>query len=112
MSTKALKSQLLAAVAMVLVSSIALGSSTYAWFAINNKVTVTGPSFTTQVQDNLFIADTADGSTKLAASFDKIPAEKYFTTAAVLAQPSEAKILEPVSSADGKSFFYNNINGF
>jgi len=38
MSTKALKSQLLAAVAMVLVASIALGSSTFAWFAANNNV--------------------------------------------------------------------------
>lgn len=41
MSTKALKTQLLAAIAMVLVASIALGSSTYAWFANNNKVDAT-----------------------------------------------------------------------
>ena len=46
MSTKALKTQLLAAVAMVLVASVALGSSTYAWFASNNKVTATGMEVT------------------------------------------------------------------
>ena len=48
MSTKALKTQLLAAIAMVLVASIALGSSTYAWFANNNKVDATGMSITAQ----------------------------------------------------------------
>lgn len=48
MSTKALKTQLLAAIAMVLVASIALGSSTYAWFASNTKVDATGMQVTAQ----------------------------------------------------------------
>ncbi|MBO4331249.1 MAG: hypothetical protein J5827_04155, partial [Oscillospiraceae bacterium] len=39
MSSKALKSQLLAAVAMVLVAAIALGGSTFAWFVVNSSVT-------------------------------------------------------------------------
>ena len=38
MQSKAIKRQLLAAVAMVLVAAIALGSSTYAWFANNTNV--------------------------------------------------------------------------
>ena len=38
MSTKALKQQLIAAIAMVLVAAIALGSSTYAWFVSNTQV--------------------------------------------------------------------------
>ena len=38
MNSKAIRKQLLAAVAMVLVAAVALGSSTYAWFASNNKV--------------------------------------------------------------------------
>ncbi len=42
MNSKAIKRQLLAAIAMVLVAAIALGSSTYAWFANNNKVSATG----------------------------------------------------------------------
>ena len=41
MSTKALKKQLMAAIAMVLVAAVALGSSTYAWFAANSQVTAT-----------------------------------------------------------------------
>ena len=46
MSTKALKKQLMAAIAMVLVAAVALGSSTYAWFANNTKVTAEGMSIT------------------------------------------------------------------
>ena len=41
MSIKSLKKQLMAAIAMVLVAAIALGSSTYAWFVSNNSVDAT-----------------------------------------------------------------------
>ena len=41
MNVKTLKKQLMAAIAMVLVAAIALGSSTYAWFVSNNTVTAT-----------------------------------------------------------------------
>lgn len=59
MSTKALKTQLLAAIAMVLVASIALGSSTYAWFASNSKVTANGMQVTAQsTQAFLLISNT------------------------------------------------------
>ena len=40
-SVKALKKQLGAAVAMVCVAAVALGSSTYAWFVNNARVTAT-----------------------------------------------------------------------
>lgn len=46
MNSKAIRKQLLAAVAMVLVAAVALGSSTYAWFASNNKVTADGMNIT------------------------------------------------------------------
>ena len=46
MSVKSLKKQLMAAVAMVLVAAIALGSSTYAWFISNSKVTANLNSIT------------------------------------------------------------------
>lgn len=59
MSTKALKTQLLAAIAMVLVASIALGSSTYAWFASNTQVTANGMQVTAQsTQAFLLISNT------------------------------------------------------
>ena len=48
MSVKTLRKQLLAAIAMVLVAAIALGSSTYAWFVSNNQVTATTASISAQ----------------------------------------------------------------
>lgn len=48
MSIKKLRNQLFAAIAMVLVASIALGSSTYAWFVSNNSVTATTTSISAQ----------------------------------------------------------------
>ena len=39
MNSKAIKRQLLAAIAMVLVAALALGSSTYAWFVASGSVT-------------------------------------------------------------------------
>lgn len=47
-TVKALKKQLVAAIAMVLVAAIALGSSTYAWFVSNNQVTATTASISAQ----------------------------------------------------------------
>lgn len=46
MNSKAIKRQLLAAIAMVLVAALALGSSTFAWFANNNIVTASGMNIT------------------------------------------------------------------
>ena len=47
-SINSLKKQLVAAVAMVLVAAIALGSSTYAWFVSNNTVKATTASISAQ----------------------------------------------------------------
>lgn len=59
MSTKALKTQLLAAIAMVLVAGIALGSSTYAWFASNRAVTATDMKVTATTTGSLVISQGA-----------------------------------------------------
>lgn len=68
MSTKALKTQLLAAIAMVLVASIALGSSTYAWFASNTKVDATGMQVTAQsTQAFLLISNEKRTATEIQA---------------------------------------------
>lgn len=48
MNSKAIRKQLLAAVAMVLVAAVALGSSTYAWFVSNNTVTAKTASISAQ----------------------------------------------------------------
>lgn len=55
-SINSLKKQLVAAVAMVVVAAVALGSSTYAWFAANNRVTATGMEVTAATEGGIEIA--------------------------------------------------------
>lgn len=56
MNSKAIKKQLLAAVAMVLVAAVALGSSTYAWFVASNTVEAYGMKVTAQSEGGLAIS--------------------------------------------------------
>ena len=64
MNVKTLKKQLMAAIAMVLVAAIALGSSTYAWFVSNNSVKATTTSIAAQSNSAyLLIANKAAGAT-------------------------------------------------
>ncbi len=100
MSTKALRKELLAAIAMVIVAAIALSGSTYAWFAQNNVVTATGMTVKTQVSDNLFIAaDTVESTT--------VQPSTAFKTAYI---NSLEGLLEPVSTVNGTNFFYNALS--
>lgn len=48
MDTKALKKQMGAAIAMVLVAAVALGSATFAWFVSNNTVKATTSKISAQ----------------------------------------------------------------
>lgn len=89
-SINSLKKQLVAAVAMVLVAAVALGSSTYAWFAANNSVTATGMTVTAQAEAGIVISN----STKTS----------YGTTAAT-AQATDKKLI-PVSTADGSTWYH------
>ena len=61
MSTKALKQQLIAAIAMVLVAGIALASSTYAWFVNNAQVTATDVKVTATTAYSLIIKGSDPG---------------------------------------------------
>lgn len=64
MNSKKLKTQLLAAVAMTLVAVIALGSSTFAWFANNTKVEATGMNVVAKSNDTfLLISEDKDSAT-------------------------------------------------
>lgn len=56
-TVKALKKQLVAAIAMVLVAAVALGSSTYAWFVSNNKVTGTTTTISAQSNSAYLVID-------------------------------------------------------
>lgn len=58
-NVKSLRKQLMAAIAMVLVAAVALGSSTYAWFAANKTVTADGMQVSATSSSSLVIA-TAD----------------------------------------------------
>lgn len=88
METKALKKQLGAAIAMVLVAAIALGAATFAWFVNNNAVKATGVDLSTSSSvPNLYITNagtTTDGMTAAGTN----PTKLY-----------------PVSTNDAKAFF-------
>lgn len=89
MTVKTLRRQLAAAIAMTLVSTVALGSSTYAWFTMNKVVTVEGMEVKTTVGSNLLIAQENN--------------DAYYTTA--IDQTRKA-LLEPSSTIDGLSYWY------
>lgn len=79
-SVKSLQKQLIAAVAMVLVAMIALGSSTYAWFVSNNTVKATTSTISAQSNSPFLMIDKSDitpGSTT-AISFTDIPEAKLY----------------------------------
>lgn len=61
MDTKALKKQMGAAIAMVLVAAVALGSATFAWFVTNNKVDAT--TSTISAQSNAAFMTITNGKT-------------------------------------------------
>ena len=66
MDTKALKKQMGAAIAMVLVAAVALGSATFAWFVSNNKVDATTSKISAQSNSAfMYIRDEKETSTDL-----------------------------------------------
>ena len=74
-SVKALKKQLGAAVAMVCVAAVALGSSTYAWFVSNNQVTATTTQIAAQSNSAYLVIDkvkTSQSSTNAATAGETV----------------------------------------
>lgn len=61
MNVKALRKQLMAAIAMVVVAAVALSSATYAWFVTNNKVDAT--TTTISAQSNAAFMTITNGTT-------------------------------------------------
>ena len=95
MSIKKLRNQLFAAIAMVLVASIALGSSTYAWFVNNTKVTADNVTVTAKAANTLLISHATDNA--------------WGTTAKFKAETATAFV--PVSTIDATSFFKDSTWG-
>jgi len=94
MTVKTLKKQLAAAIAMVLVSVIALSSSTYAWFAANNQVKATGMNVKAQAEGGLIISNEAKTSWKTSAE----------------ASNTALVELAPTNTADASAWYHNVSN--
>ena len=77
-SVKALKKQLAAAIAMVCVAAVALGSSTYAWFVSNNKVTATTTNISAQSNSAYLVIDNAaKGKTDTSSTSSTTASETF-----------------------------------
>ncbi len=78
MDTKALKKQMGAAIAMVLVAAVALGSATFAWFVSNNTVKATTTNISAQSNSAYLVIDNADaGSTKTTSTGSATASETF-----------------------------------
>lgn len=104
MNSKAIKRQLLAAIAMVLVAALALGSSTYAWFVASGTVKAEGMKVQAQAEGNLVIRHTTKNWGTVAT------ADPYKTNGSVvagsLAPASTANLTKWVhASADGPATY-------
>lgn len=78
-NVKGLKKQLAAAVAMVCVAAVALGSSTYAWFVSNNKVTATTTNISAQSNSAYLVIDNAAKGKTDTSSTSSTTASETFT---------------------------------
>lgn len=85
MDTKALKKQMGAAIAMVLVAAVALGSATFAWFVTNNTVTAT--TSTISAQSNAAFMTIANGASGASNSNETQATTKIVGTAADKSTP-------------------------
>lgn len=86
----------MAAIAMVVVAAVALSSSTYAWFAANNKVTATGMTVTAKSNSAYLLIDTADNATNK----DNSGTTKATTTGAAILYPAAYTTTEIASDTD------------
>lgn len=94
MDTKALKKQMGAAIAMVLVAAVALGSATFAWFVSNNTVTATTSKISAQ-------------SNAPFLKIDKTAITETSTTSISYADEEDAALYpaQVVKNADNKPLF-------
>ena len=124
-SVKALKKQLAAAIAMVMVSAIALSSSTYAWFAANNKVSATNMQVTATTSGSLVITNSqlpvADTGTVTVVASDSaatalIPTTHNLTTATSTGlvyntNPGDVSVSTGLKAGTNELVFAEAVNG-
>lgn len=82
-NTKSLKKQLAAAIAMLLVAVVALGSASYAWFVSNNTVKATTSTISAQSNAPFLMID------KTAITTDSTTSISYATDANVALYPAQ-----------------------
>lgn len=91
MDTKALKKQMGAAIAMVLVAAVALGSATFAWFVSNNKVDATTSKISAQSNSAfMYIRDEKELSKDLRTDDSSVLDTELFPAHWVTADESAA----------------------
>lgn len=124
MNSKAIKKQLLAAVAMVLVAAVALGSSTYAWFVASGSVTAKGMKVQAQAEGGLAIrygtgdwgitatAGMTEAKTLLPASTKNMTAWSYAKASSAKAYDADTTTRTNVTSSvlgeNGKTYDADN----
>ena len=88
--------KIIPALALLLISAMVLASASYAWFSMNNSVTVTGMAVKATVSDNLYITASTAGNDKTA--------DANFTSGT---NQTVTGTLQPVSTVSGLagSFF-------
>lgn len=101
-TVKALKKQLVAAIAMVLVAAIALGSSTYAWFVSNNKVTGTTTNISAQSNSAYLVIDKEKTTDKSSSEYS-YQTEAGIKKALYPAQVITGGVWESAYAADTKT---------
>ena len=94
-NVKALKKQLAAAIAMVCVAGVALGSSTYAWFVSNNTVKGTTTNISAQSNAAFMVID------KTVTSENSGTEDSYKGTATKLYPAKVDKIGKAVTNGNG-----------
>lgn len=86
--------KLIPALCMLLVSAVMLGTTTFAWFSMNDKANVTGMQITAKTNDTyLLISDTKTTATDIQANpgtsvdFGMTAATKLYPSAPVMGEP-------------------------
>lgn len=103
MSVKTLRKQLFAAIAMVLVASIALGSSTYAWFVSNNTVTAKTASISAQSNAPFLMISKTTIDENSGTSIEFTEANTALYPAQVVATGTDPKFQSAYASAKDKA---------
>lgn len=101
MDTKALKKQMGAAIAMVLVAAVALGSATFAWFVSNNTVKATTSNIAAQSNSAYLVI--AEGTTTKDST-------SSVTSTVKRADLYPAKIVKNVTNAEWKSAYASSAD--